>query len=126
MAKAVFYQKGEAIDYRPSAAVAAGSVVVQGGLVGITRLDIPANTLGSIAVCGVFKVDKKASESISVGDVVYWDAANEVATSTADDVILGLAVADAAATDAIVQVLLNAVNAEASTGVVNAEASTGD
>ena len=114
MAKAVFYQKGEAIDYRPSAAVAAGSVVVQGGLVGITRLDIPAGQLGSIAVCGVFKVEKKASEAIQTGDVVYWDATDGVATATVDDIVLGLAVTDAAATDATVLVLLNATSAEVS------------
>jgi predicted RecA/RadA family phage recombinase len=106
MAKAVFYQKGEAIDYRPENDVAAGEVIVQGDLVGITRLDIPAGRLGSIAVCGVFKVAKKANDTFSVGAKVYWNGT--AATTTTDDVVLGLAVADSAAADADVLVLLNA------------------
>ena len=35
-----FVQDGKAIDYRPSEAVAAGAVIVQGNLIGIARLDI--------------------------------------------------------------------------------------
>lgn len=113
MAKAIFYQRGESVDYRPANDTAAGSVIVQGGLVGITKLDIPANTLGSIAVSGIYKVVKKTSEAITTGAVIYWDATNEVATTTAGDIVLGLATADANATDADVLVLLNGVNATA-------------
>lgn len=119
--KAVFYQKGESIDFRPETDIAAGEVVVQGGLVGVTRLDCPAGRLGSLAVCGVFKVVKTASEVINTGAVVYWDDDNGVATGTAGDIILGIAVAPSAATDGEVLVLLNAVNAEAN--AVNDEAS---
>jgi predicted RecA/RadA family phage recombinase len=106
--KAVFYQKGESIDFRPETDVAAGEVVVQGGLVGVTRLDCPAGQLGSLAICGVFKVAKKA-EAISAGDVVYWDS--NAATATSGSVVLGIAVADAASAANEVLVLLNGVNA---------------
>ena len=51
-----FVQDGKAIDYRPSEAVAAGDVVVQGTLIGIARLDIAANTLGSLVVVGVYLI----------------------------------------------------------------------
>lgn len=70
-----FVQDGKAIDYRPSEAVAAGDVVVQGTLIGIARLDIAANTLGSLAVVGVFDAPK-AIGAITVGAAVYWDATN--------------------------------------------------
>ena len=106
MAKAIFYQRGESIDYRPAQAVAAGEVIVQGDLVGITRLDIPAGALGSLAICGVFKVTKKDSVTFNVGDKVYWDASEGNAASSGS-VILGLAVAAASAGDSAVIVSLN-------------------
>ena len=35
-----YVQKGDAIDYRPAEAVAAGDVVIIADLIGIARLDI--------------------------------------------------------------------------------------
>ena len=67
-----YVQKGDSIDYRPTAAVAAGSVIVIADLVGIARLDIEANTLGSLAVVGVFDIVKAAGQ-IHSGSTVYWD-----------------------------------------------------
>lgn len=105
MAKAIYFQKGEAIDYRPTTAVAAGEIVVQGKLVGITRLDIPAGTLGSLAVTGVFKVAKASATVFTAGAEVFFKDGN---AATTGDVKLGLAVAPAAAGDEYVLVLLNA------------------
>lgn len=103
-----YVQKGEAIDYRPSEAVAAGDVVVQGTLIGIARLDIAANTLGSLAVVGVFDAPK-ATSAITVGAAVYWDATNHKATTTATgNPYLGKAVLAAESADELVRVLLNA------------------
>jgi len=103
-----YVQKGESIDYRPSAAVAAGDVVVQGSLIGVARLDIAANTLGSFAVVGVFDV-AKAAGAIAAGAAVYWDAANHAATTaTAGNPYLGKAVLAAEAADETARVLLNA------------------
>lgn len=104
MAKAIFYQKGESVDYRPETAVAAGDIVVQGKLVGIARLDIPAGTLGSLAICGIFKVAKKASAVLNTGAVVYFDGTE---AATAGSTVLGIAVADASANDEYVLVSLN-------------------
>lgn len=59
--KAVYVQEGEAIDYTPGSATAAGSVVVIGQLVGITKLNIAANELGALATEGVFSVEKNAA-----------------------------------------------------------------
>ena len=84
-----YVQKGDAIDYRPAEAVAAGDVVIIADLIGIARLDIEANTLGSLAVVGVF-------------DVVKADGA------IPSDHYLGKAIAAAEAADDTVRVLLNA------------------
>ena len=75
-----YVQKGDAIDYRPAEAVAAGDVVIIADLIGIARLDIEANTLGSLAVVGVFDV-VKADGAIPSGSTVYWDAGAKKATT---------------------------------------------
>ena len=105
MAKAIYFSKGESVDYRPTTAVAAGEIVVQGKLVGITKLDIPAGVLGSIAVTGVFKVTKGTSTAFNAGAEVYFDGS---VAATSGDTKIGLAVADASAGDEYVLVLLNA------------------
>ena len=103
-----YVQKGEAVDYRPTEAVAAGDVIVQGSLVGVARLDIEAGTLGSLAVVGVFDAPK-GTGAIAVGTPLYWDAANKVATATqSGNQYLGKSVQVAEAADEVVRVLLNA------------------
>jgi predicted RecA/RadA family phage recombinase len=103
-----YVQKGEAVDYRPTEAVAAGDVIVQGSLVGVARLDIEAGTLGSLAVVGVFDAPKAFGE-IAVGTPLYWDAENKQASVTqSGKQYLGKSVAFAADNDEVVRVLLNA------------------
>ena len=108
-----YVQKGEAIDYRPPENVPAGTIVPFAGFVGITRLDIRAGELGALAVTGVFE-SPKADEAIDVGDPVYWDEANEVATKQKTDVYLGVAVYNAQASSEFVYFLLNAGSTGAS------------
>ena len=106
--KAVYVQRGESIDYTPSANVAAGDVVIIGEIVGIAKLDIPANELGAIAVTGVFDM-VKASGEITAGATVYWDAsAKNVTTTASENTAIGKAVAAAESADVTVRVLLNA------------------
>jgi len=112
MAQADFIQHGDAIDYTPAADVAAGDVVVQGDLVGVTKRDIKATTLGALAVEGVFDVAKEAGGGVTftVGDLAYWDDTNKVAVTTdgaGANKLLGKAVADAADADATVRVRLS-------------------
>ena len=107
-----YVQKGESIDYRPETDIKAKTIVPFGGFVGITRLDIRAGELGALAVSGVFEVPK-ADIAIDVGESVYWDAENEVATNEATDIYLGKAVYNAQASAEYVYFLLNAPNTSA-------------
>ena len=86
MATAQFIHDGDSIDYTPGADVAAGAVVVQGDLVGVAKLAIAANTLGALAVKGVYDVPKTAGvgEAIGAGLKVYWDVADQVAKTDAE------------------------------------------
>jgi len=112
LVQAQFIQDGDAIDYTPSVAVAAGDVVVQADLVGVAKRDIVADTLGALAVTGVFDIAKEAGGGVtfSAGDKAYWDDTNEVAVTT-DAVgvnkLLGHAVAAAADGDATVRIRLS-------------------
>lgn len=104
----IFRHEGDAIDYTPGADVAAGDVVVQGELVGVARLDIKANTLGALAVAGVFDFPKATGggTAITAGAQLYWDDTNDVATTNAGagaNKAIGKAVKAAADADATVR-----------------------
>ena len=98
--QAKYLQKGDSIDYTPAADVAAGDVVVLNARVGIAKLDIKANTLGALAVTGIYRIPKDAS-ALGAGNEVFWNAATQKAsaTSAGDAVWLGIATADARAAD---------------------------
>jgi predicted RecA/RadA family phage recombinase len=107
---AKFVQEGAAIDYTPAADTAAGTVVVQGDLVGVTRTEIKANQLGSLGVQGVFEFPKAtgAGSAIAAGALTYWDAANGVATKTATgNKLIGKAVKATVDADTMVRVRMS-------------------
>ncbi len=106
---ATYVQSGDMVDYTPTSDVSAGDIVVQNDLVGVALRDIEANTLGALAVRGVFDFPKDtgSGSAITAGAKVYWDAANKVATATAgSNKLIGKAVAAADADDETVRVLL--------------------
>jgi predicted RecA/RadA family phage recombinase len=105
---ATFVQKGETIDYTPTAAVAAGAVVVMGTVgVGVVPVALAANERGSLVVDGVVRHAKTANQAVSAYAKVYWDATNSVFTTTVgSNVLAGYAVAAAGASDATVDVKL--------------------
>lgn len=109
---AVFRHQGAAIDHTPTANITAGDVVVQGELVGVARLDITANTIGALAVEGVFDFPKAtgAGTELLVGADVYWDAGAQQATDDAAagaNKRIGRAVQTAADADALVRARLS-------------------
>lgn len=109
---ATFIQDGDAIDYTPSADVAAGAVVVLEDLIGVTKRPIPANTLGALHVAGVFEFPKDAGSGteIAFGATCHWDATAQVAYAalggSASDKLLGKAVRAASDSDETVRVRL--------------------
>lgn len=110
--KAVRVQEGLSVDYTPSVAVSAGDVVVQGELVGVAPVDIPAGTLGALQVEGVFDFPKAAgvSTGITAGANVYWDVAEAVAKTDAEsgaNKLIGKTVKAAGDADATVRVKLS-------------------
>jgi len=106
---ATFVQDGRTIDHTPGSDVAAGAVVVQGELVGVAKVPIPANTLGALTVEGVFDFPKATGvgTAIAAGANCYWNAAAQQATTTASgNKLIGKCVRAAADADATVRVRL--------------------
>lgn len=82
--KTKFVQEGKTLDYTntTSSAIAAGDVVVMGSVVGVAGCDIPVSATGTVHVTGVFEILKADSVAFTVGQKAYWDATNEVMTTT--------------------------------------------
>ena len=102
-----------AVPHTPTADVQAGDVVVLliGHLLGIAPRYIPALSLGSLDVVGIFEMPKhcaSAGEALPIGTSVNWDPAAEIVTATTPSnyTPLGKVVADAGALDATVLVRL--------------------
>ena len=109
MATAIFVQDDDYVDYTPAADVAAGDVIVLESLVGVASKPIPANTLGAIAVVGVFSFPKATAtgSGMTAGTKVYWDPTNLVVTATAGTLqLLGKTTEDCADADTTVLVRL--------------------
>ena len=102
--KATYVQRGEYIDIVPETDVSAGDIVVRGRLVGVSKLDIKAGTLGAVATTGVYDV-AKGDTAFAAGDKVYWNAAEGKAAAEGG-VLLGLCVQDAEASLPTVRVIL--------------------
>lgn len=81
MPTASFIHDGNAIDYTPTVDTPAGTVVVQGYLIGITKREIAANEKGALALTGVFEVPVEELASWTVGTKAYWDPGDEWAAT---------------------------------------------
>lgn len=104
--KARFVHDGNRIDYTPTEDVAAGDVVVQDDLVGVAKIDIPAGRTGSLALVGVYDVEKSTA-AFDAGQKVYWSTTTSQAVSTeSGNTYMGKAVKAALADDETVRVRL--------------------
>jgi predicted RecA/RadA family phage recombinase len=106
-----YVHEGDTIDYTPGADTLVGAVVVQADLLGVAQSFIKANTLGSLAVEGVFDLPKAggAGSAIPAGTLTYWDAAAQNATKNAAagaNKLLGKAVKATVDADTVVRVRL--------------------
>ena len=79
-------------------------ILVRGRLVGVSKLDIKAGTLGALATTGVYDV-AKGETAFAAGDKVYWNAAENKAAAESG-VLLGLCVQDADSAASTVRVIL--------------------
>jgi len=107
--KVVFIQDGDSIDYTPTVDVPAGTVVVQNDLVGVTKRHIPANTLGSLAVSGVFDFPKATAtgSAVGAGFNMFWNTTTLIATTIGTFKLIGKTIKAATDADTTVRIRLN-------------------
>ena len=79
---AKYWQKGEVLDYKASAAVKNGEVVSLGTRIGVAGEDIAAGETGHLHVVGVFEMEK-ATGAVTMGAAVYYDETNKNITTVA-------------------------------------------
>ena len=106
---AIYIHEGDTVDHIPSTDLPCGSVVVLGGIVGITTRPIAANALGSVAVTGVWDLPS-AGVAAAAWVPAYWNPATGQVTAdggVAGVVRCGVFTRPVAATDPTVRVLLN-------------------
>lgn len=77
-----YWQRGETLDYTAAEAVTNGQVVSLGNRIGVAGNDIAEGATGALHVTGVYIMDKKASEKITMGTPVYYDATADEITAT--------------------------------------------
>ena len=105
---AKYWQRGEAIDYTATDALANGDVVDLATRIGVAGDDIPAGETGTVHIVGVFEIPK-ATGDVTVGQALYWDKAEKkITTDDAEstNTPAGWAVAAAGSSDATVLVKL--------------------
>ena len=83
MSTSTYRHTGDMIDYTPGSNVSAGDIVVQSELVGQVVADTLSGDKGALRVTGVINVPKLSTDVVAIGDVLYWDAGNTRATTTA-------------------------------------------
>lgn len=102
MSKAVYWQKGEQIDYKNSttSVIVANTVLVIGSRVGIAGNTINPGEIGSVVMEGVFEMAKSSTKEITVGTDVYYDVTADRITDTAtNNTLTGYAIQTATATE---------------------------
>lgn len=107
MAKAKFYQKGNALDFanETGAKIEANTVLVRGGRVVIVGTELAAGEKGSVITEGVFELPKSVSSEIAEGAAVYFDGTG-ITTVASGNTAAGYAAYKAAASDSVVYVKL--------------------
>lgn len=109
MPTAKFIHDGDAIDYRPTTDVAAGDLVFILDLVGVAKRDIPANTLGALAMTGVFEIRVEDPTTVAQGNPLYWNTTDKWAendSNMGNYPRLGVAVSAPYERDSVAWVLL--------------------
>ena len=106
--KATYVQKGENINYKNPTEdkIALGTLIIIGAICAVAADDIEPGEIGTVATTGSWN-SPKHNTAIEIGEKVYYDSENDVATKTAKDNVIGYAVESADAESSTVKVKLN-------------------
>lgn len=105
--ESIFRSEGVTVPHTPASAVAAGQVVILGGVVHIAPRAIAAGELGSLVVDAnaEFAKGTEVGDVGAVGDLWYWDASeNQATVTTSGNTLIGYGTKAAIAADTFVSV----------------------
>lgn len=104
-----YKQKGDIITVPAPADVASGKLVVIGSLIGVAQKAALSGQPVPLVRTGVFSYAKAGSLAISIGDKLYYVAANDHFNKTASgNTLAGIAVEAATSDATTVEILLGA------------------
>lgn len=107
-----YVQEGKIINFQNSSSdpIRFGDIVTLTDRIGVASADIAAQTTGAVELEGVFEFPAENSAAFTIGQTVYWDAANKriTATKAASGAILaGIVVAPKSTADSAALVKIN-------------------
>lgn len=103
-----YVQPGHVLTIPSPAVVASGQVVISGAIIGIAAGDAESAAPVDVAVGGVYELPKVSALAISIGDILYFDAATKLVNKTSSgNTKIGVAVSAAANPSASVKVRLS-------------------
>jgi len=119
-----FIQTGNTITLAAPYAVSSGNGLLVGSIFGVASSDVANGADVEATVTGVFVLAKTSAQAWSQGDKVYWDdTAKECTAVAAGNVLIGVAVSDAADPSSTGRVLIgNHPETELPTQVLTASA----
>lgn len=88
-----YVSSGATLTITAGADIASGAGVLAGSIFGVAAGDIALGAEGTINLTGVYDLPKVGSQAWTVGEKVYWDAANARCTTVATgNTLIGVAV----------------------------------
>jgi predicted RecA/RadA family phage recombinase len=89
-----FVARGDRITITAAANIASGDGVLAGSFFGVAETAIANGAQGAIVLEGIFDLPKAPSQAWTVGQLIYWDGANNRATNVAGSLkLIGAAAA---------------------------------
>lgn len=107
MAKAIYWQRGETLDYinGGDTKIEANTIVALEAMIGVAGTDIAAGETGSLHVSGVYEMPKTSENAIAQGTPVFWDGSGITETESGNTPA-GYVAVPAAEGDTTIQVKL--------------------
>lgn len=108
-----YVQPGNTVTFTASGAVASGQPVTMGSLFGVAVTAAANGQSFEATLVGIFDLPK-ATGAVTAGQLIYWDASEAEASTSADsgaNKLIGAAIKEAGSAAATVRVRLNGVAA---------------
>lgn len=105
--KAIRKTSGKSFTVVAASNIAAGDIVIAGGLHGVAPYSIPQGNVGVVEREGEFEAEYDGAASANQGASAYWNASTgKVSASSSDTTLIGFFALAAAASDTVCRIIL--------------------